>query len=272
MLNFPAIDPVAFSIGPVAVHWYGLAYLAGIGGGWLLLARRAGMAGGPETSDEVGDLVFYAALGAVLGGRLGYALFYNFEEYLHAPWTLLAVWRGGMSFHGGVLGFVSALALFARQRGYRFLELTDFVLPVVPIGLFFGRVANFVNQELWGAPSSLPWAVIFSEPAAGGLARHPTQLYEAVLEGGLLWLVLHLLWRHGARRGIISGVFLLGYGLLRCAVEFVREPDAHLGFLFGDWLTMGHLLSVPMIMAGLALLWRARNPPRPGDTSDADLS
>jgi phosphatidylglycerol:prolipoprotein diacylglycerol transferase len=273
MLPFPAIDPVAFSVGPVAVHWYGLAYLVGIAAGWMILARRAGPAHVLADADQVGDLVFYAALGAVLGGRLGYVLFYNPMEYLREPAALLAVWRGGMSFHGGVIGFILALGLFARRRGHAFLDLTDFVLPVVPIGLFFGRVANFINQELWGAASNLPWAVVFTDPAAGGIARHPSQLYEAALEGVVLWLILHLLWARGAPRGRISGAFLLGYGIFRSTVEFLREPDAHIGFLFGDWLTMGQLLSAPMMVAGAALVWYARSQPRGmGTAPHADLS
>lgn len=273
MLSFPAIDPIAFSVGPVAVHWYGLAYLVGIASGWLILARRAGPACVLTDGDQVGDLVFYAALGAVLGGRIGYVLFYNPAEYLREPMALLAVWRGGMSFHGGVIGFIVALALYARRRGHTFLDLTDFVLPVVPIGLFFGRVANFINQELWGAPSSVAWAVLFTDPAAGGVPRHPSQLYEAALEGVVLWMVLNWLWARRAPRGRISGAFLLGYGIFRSAIEFLREPDAHIGFLFGDWLTMGQLLSAPMVLAGTVLIWRARSQLRGvGPASHADLS
>lgn len=258
MLAFPAIDPVAFEIGPLAVRWYGLSYLAGIGLAWGLLQRRCGHgAGRAWTAEQVADLVFYAALGAVLGGRLGYVLFYGFQDYLRDPLELFRVWRGGMSFHGGTLGVIVALALYARRLGRPFLATTDFVLPAVPIGLFLGRLANFVNQELWGAPSDLPWAVLFSAPAAGGVPRHPSQIYEALLEGLLLFVLLNFLQAREPRRGTISGVFLLGYGACRFAVEFVREPDAHLGHLW-HWLTMGQLLSIPMIIAGIALIALSR--------------
>jgi phosphatidylglycerol---prolipoprotein diacylglyceryl transferase len=255
MLSFPAIDPIAFELGPLAVRWYGLSYLVGIGLAWWLLHRRGG---GPTardwTAEEVSDLVFYAAIGAVLGGRVGYVLFYNFHEYIANPLELFAVWRGGMSFHGGSLGVVIALALFARRTRRRFLAVSDFVIPAVPIGLFLGRIANFVNQELWGAPSELPWAVLFTHPAAGGAARHPSQLYEALLEGLLLFVILNWLQARRPVRGLVSATFLIGYGLCRFAVEFVREPDAHIGYLWQDWLTMGQVLSLPMVLAGIAIL------------------
>ena len=258
MLPFPAIDPVAVRLGPLAVHWYGLAYLAGIGFAWWLLGRRAAGGHGPLSRGQVGDLVFALALGAVLGGRLGYILFYNAQEYLRDPLSILAVWRGGMSFHGGVLGFVVALILQARQTGRTFLELADFVLPVVPVGLFFGRIANFINQELWGRASDLPWAVLFPHPAAGGIPRHPSQLYEALLEGVILAILLHLLWVRRPPTGTVAGCFLLGYGIFRSAIEFVREPDAHIGYLWGDWLTMGQALSLPMAGVGLWLIFWPR--------------
>ena len=259
MISFPAIDPVAFTLGPLAVRWYGLSYLVGIGLGWWLLHRRCGRGAGRDwTPEQVSDLVFYAALGAVLGGRIGYVLFYNFREYLADPAELFAVWRGGMSFHGGTLGVIVALALYARRIGRPFLAVADFVLPVVPIGLGLGRIANFVNQELWGAPSNVPWAVLFTVPAAGGLPRHPSQLYEALLEGLLLFAILNLLYARRPRRGVIAGTFLLGYGVSRFAIEFVREPDAQLGYLWHGWLTMGQLLSVPMVIVGLAILLHSR--------------
>ncbi len=255
MIRFPAIDPVAVSLGPVAIHWYGLAYVAGIALGWCYLRRLArGTAFSPEA---VGDLVFYAALGAVAGGRLGYILFYNLPEYLANPLAVFAVWRGGMSFHGGVIGFVAALAWFARSRRLPFLAVTDFVVPAVPIGLALGRVANFVNQELWGAPSEVPWAVLFTHPAAGGVPRHPSQLYEAALEGVVLFVILALLVARRPPRGTVSGAFLLCYGLFRSSVELVREPDPHIGYLAFGWLTMGQVLSLPMVLAGGLLLLRA---------------
>ncbi len=263
MILFPAIDPIAFELGPFAVRWYGLSYVVGIGLAWWLLHRRCGRGAGRDwTPAQVSDLVFYAALGAVLGGRLGYVLFYNFGDYLANPAELLAVWRGGMSFHGGTLGVIVAMALFARRVGKPFLAVADFVLPAVPIGLFLGRLANFVNQELWGAPSDLPWAVLFTTPAAGGVPRHPSQIYEALLEGLLLFMVLNWLQSRAPRRGVIAASFLILYGLCRFAVEFVREPDAQLGYLWQGWLTMGQVLSTPMVLAGLAILLFATRAPQ----------
>ena len=258
MIRFPDIDPVAVNLGPVAIHWYGIAYIVGIGLGWWLLARAADRDGNDWTRDDVADVVFYAAIGAVLGGRIGYALFYNFADYIDDPLSLLAVWRGGMSFHGGVIGFILALAWFARRRSRRFLATTDFVVPVVPIGLFLGRVANFVNQELWGAPTSLPWGVVFTQPAAGGIARHPSQLYEAALEGIVLFVLLRLVASGRPPTGTVSATFLLAYGIMRAGIELVREPDAHLGYVAAGWITMGQLLCVPMVVAGLAILLAAQ--------------
>ena len=253
MLRFPAIDPVAISLGPVDIHWYGLAYLVGIGLGWLYLLKLRCLDYFDWSSDAVGDMVFYAALGGVLGGRIGYTLFYNFSQTLAEPLSIFAVWQGGMSFHGGVLGFILAMYLFARKHRKRFLAVTDFVVCAVPIGLFFGRIANFINQELWGAPTSLPWGVVFTNPAAGGVPRHPSQLYEAGLEGCLLFLILWILSRKSRPVGLLSAAFLLCYGLFRFLVEFIRQPDQHIGYLFADWLTMGQVLSTPMILFGLGL-------------------
>ncbi|MEQ8233806.1 MAG: prolipoprotein diacylglyceryl transferase [Gammaproteobacteria bacterium] len=267
MIAFPDIDPVAFRLGPVAVHWYGLAYIAGIALAWWLLHRRAARPGCAWTPQQVGDLVFYAALGGVLGGRLGYILFYNARSYLEDPSAIFAVWQGGMSFHGGVIGMVLAMAWLARRTGQPFFTVSDFIVPVVPIGLGLGRLANFVNQELWGAPTSLPWGVVFSHPAAGGVARHPTQLYEALLEGVLLFVVLDLARRHAPPRGALTGLFLLGYGVFRSLVELLREPDAHIGYLAWGWLTMGHVLSAPMVLAGIVILavaWRRAAAPVTG--------
>lgn len=256
MIQFPAIDPVAVQIGPLAIHWYGLSYVAGIGLAWWYLTRRA--AAGNFTAEQVSDLVFYVAIAAVLGGRIGYALFYNAATYADDPLAILRVWQGGMSFHGGVIGAMIGFGLVARKYQRPFLAVTDFVLPAIPIGLALGRVANFINQELWGAPTSLPWGVVFTHPAAGGIARHPSQLYEALLEGLLLFLILHTASRYRPARGTVSGLFLAGYGLFRMAVEAVREPDQHIGYLFSDWLTMGMLLSLPMLLAGVVLLLLAR--------------
>ncbi|MGE0484722.1 MAG: prolipoprotein diacylglyceryl transferase [Gammaproteobacteria bacterium] len=258
MIRFPDIDPVAVHLGPVAIHWYGLSYVVGIALAWWYLRRRAARGVGGWTVEQVGDLVFYAALGGVLGGRLGYILFYNFATYLEDPLAVFAVWQGGMSIHGGMVGMAIAITLLARGHGRGFLDVSDFLLPAIPIGLGLGRIANFVNQELWGAPTDLPWGVLFSHPAAGGIARHPTQLYEAALEGLVLFLVLNWLARREPPRGCLTGAFLAGYAVARGAVEFVRMPDAHIGYLAFGWLTMGHLLSAPMLLAGLWLLLRAR--------------
>jgi len=256
MLPFPEIDPVAVQIGPLAIRWYGLSYVAGILIGWWLLVRRARRPDAPFTPDDVGDIVFFAALGGVLGGRLGYIVFYKFDSYVSDPLSIFAVWQGGMAFHGGVIGFVIATAWYARRRGVPFLAVTDFVVPAVPVGLFFGRIANFVNGELWGRVTDVPWAMVF--PGAGSAPRHPSQLYEAVLEGLVLFV---LLWRYSSRPrplGRVSGSFLIGYGTFRFLVEFVREPDRHLGFIALDFLTMGQLLSLPMIAVGAVLFASAR--------------
>lgn len=254
MLRFPNIDPVALSVGPLDIHWYGLSYLVGIALGWLYLLKIRNRSAIQWSSEEVGDVVFYAAVGAVLGGRLGYTLFYNFPQTLADPLSILRVWQGGMSFHGGLIGFIVAIGLFAKKRGLRFIEVTDYVVCAVPIGLFFGRIANFVNQELWGAPSNLPWAVLFTHPAAGGLARHPSQLYEALLEGVVLFTILAVISRKSPPVGLLSGVFLAAYGFFRFLIEFVREPDQHIGYLVDDWVTMGQILSLPMVLAGVCLM------------------
>ncbi|MBK6660331.1 MAG: prolipoprotein diacylglyceryl transferase [Proteobacteria bacterium] len=259
MIPFPPIDPVAFKLGPVAVHWYGLSYIVGIGLGWGLLHDRAGRGNGRWTRDQVADLVFYAALGGVLGGRIGYILFYNLHSYLSEPLSILAVWRGGMSFHGGAVGMSLALAWFARANQRSFLEVADFLVPVVPIGLGLGRIANFINQELWGAATTQPWGVLFTHPAAGGVARHPTQLYEAFLEGLVLFVILNAIARKPRAHGTLMACFLMLYAVFRFAVEFVREPDAHIGYLAFNWLTMGQLLSVPMFIIGGVMLVAVSN-------------
>ena len=248
----PQIDPIAIQLGPLAIRWYGLMYLFGFAAAWWLGRRRARRAGSGWRAEQVDDLVFYAALGVILGGRVGYVLFYGFEQLLADPLYLLRIWQGGMSFHGGLLGVLVAAWLFGRKHGFGFFGTTDFVAPLVPLGLGAGRIGNFVNGELWGRVSDVPWAMVFAH--AGPLPRHPSQLYEALLEGLVLFL---LLWFYSARprpRMALSGLFLVGYGAARTAVEFAREPDAHLGFLAGGWLTMGMLLSVPMVVAGAVLM------------------
>lgn len=255
MIPFPGIDPVAFMLGPVAVHWYGLAYLAGIGLGWLYLDRQAQLEGSRWARTDVENLVFYTSLGAILGGRIGYILFYQAAQFLETPAMLFMVWRGGMSFHGGCLGVIVALGWYARVRRVKFLLVSDFILPVVPIGLGLGRLANFVNQELWGAPTHLPWGVVFSHPAAGVLPRHPSQLYEALLEGVCLFIVLRLISRQSGVTGTVTGWFLILYAAFRSAIELVREPDAHIGYLGWGWVTMGQVLSLPMLIVGLVILF-----------------
>lgn len=268
-IAYPAIDPVAVEIGPLVIRWYALAYVTGILGGWgylRWLAARTPSPGGAPVIDgpRIDDLVVWATLGVVLGGRLGYVLFYKPGYYLANPLDALQVWQGGMAFHGGVVGVLIALWLFCKRRGLSLTAVGDLVCAVVPIGLFLGRIANFINGELWGRPApDVPWAMVF--PHAGPVPRHPSQLYEAALEGLLLLIALHLLWRLPAVRrqpGTLAGCFLLGYGLARGTAEFFREPDAHLGFLFAG-ATMGQLLCLPMIAAGAWLILWARRRPLP---------
>ena len=256
-IPFPAIDPVLISIGPFAIRWYALAYIVGIVLGWRLVRRLVQRPGWKPTPEAIDDLVFYVTLGIILGGRIGYVLFYQPGHYLTQPLDMLAVWRGGMSFHGGLLGVLIATWLFARKRGYAFFELTDALAVATPIGLFLGRIANFINAELWGRVTDMPWGVVF--PTAGPEPRHPSQLYEAGLEGLVLFAVM--LWfarqPYGPTvRGRLSGIFLIGYALARILVEFFREPDVQIGFLFGG-ITMGQLLSLPMLAFGVFLVARA---------------
>lgn len=258
MLPYPDIDPVAIHLGPLAIRWYGISYVAGILLAWWLLRYRAlkqPLLG--WTTVQVADLIFYGALGVIIGGRLGSVLFYNLPYYLDHPLEIIMLNRGGMSFHGGLLGVLVALWLYSRMIDQTYGETIDFLAPAVPVGLFFGRIANFINGELWGAPSTLPWAVIFPDPRAGGIPRHPSQLYEAFLEGIVLFIIL---WCFSARirpKLAVTGLAFLCYGIFRTAVEFVREPDANIGFLAFGWVTMGQVLSAPMIVAGMVLLWFA---------------
>jgi phosphatidylglycerol---prolipoprotein diacylglyceryl transferase len=254
-IPFPAFDPVLVQLGPFAIRWYALAYIAGLLLGWQLLKRIVQRPGWTLTPEQIDDLLFFATLGVILGGRLGFVLFYHPGYYLTHPLEILFVWQGGMSFHGGLIGVITAAWIFARRQGVPALEVGDAVAVVAPIGLFFGRIANFINAELWGRATDVPWGVIF--PGAGPEPRHPSQLYEAFLEGIVLFVVLQLMARGArdpAKAGRLGGVFLLGYGLARACVEFFREPDAHLGYLLG-FITMGQLLSLPMMLAGLALIW-----------------
>lgn len=261
-LPYHDIDPVAISLGPLAIRWYSLSYIAGLVLGWLYARWLVRLPPQRMTLAQIDDFLVWATLGVVLGGRLGYVLFYNFETYLATPLAILRVWEGGMSFHGGLIGVILAAYLFTRKHGLPFLLLADILACVTPIGLFFGRLANFVNGELYGRPSDASWAMVF--PTGGPEARHPSQLYEAGLEGLLLFFVLFAFARARAlqRLGWIGGLFLLGYGLSRFVVEFFREPDAHIGFLFGA-ATMGQLLSLPMIVVGVILMVRAKPERRP---------
>jgi phosphatidylglycerol:prolipoprotein diacylglycerol transferase len=257
-LPFPAFDPVLVTIGPFAIRWYALAYIVGILLGWLYaraLIRNERLWGGqaPMTVPDYDDFVLWVTFGIILGGRAGYVLFYNFQHFLAHPVEILQLWNGGMSFHGGFLGCVLAVALFAWRRRISFLSLADITCAVGPIGLFLGRLANFINAELWGRPTDVPWAIVF--PGAGPLPRHPSQLYEATLEGLVLLVLLWLLMRAGALRrpGFVTGAFALLYSLARITCEFFREPDPQLGFLWGG-LTMGMLLSVPLMLAGIGFI------------------
>jgi phosphatidylglycerol:prolipoprotein diacylglycerol transferase len=259
MLSYPQIDPVAFSIGPVKVHWYGLMYLVGLAAAWGLAVLRSRRPGSSWSSHEISDLMFYIALGAVLGGRLGYVLFYDLPSYLREPLDVFKVWQGGMSFHGGLLGVIAAMWLFARRYRKSFFHVSDFTAPLIPIGLGAGRIGNFINGELWGRVTDVPWGMVFPDPRAGGLPRHPSQLYQAFLEGVVLFLILWIYSRKPRSTMAVSGMFLFWYGLFRFIVEEFREPDVQLGFLFSDWLTMGRLLSLPMIIIGMVLIgWAYR--------------
>lgn len=258
MLTYPNFDPIAFHLGPLAVHWYGLMYLIGFVGGFAFLAvrlrtsPRRGM-----TVEQLSDLIFYIALGVILGGRLGYMLFYDFTDMIHHPLRIFMIWEGGMSFHGGMIGVIVAMWLYARKIGKSLGEIADFVLPAVPIGLAAGRIGNFINDELWGRVTDVPWAMVF--PNGGELPRHPSQLYEFLLEGVLLFIILWIYSRKERPRYAISGLFLLLYGTFRFIVEFFREPDIQIGFVAFGWLTKGQLLSIPMIiLGGFLLLWAYR--------------
>ena len=258
VLPYPAINPVLVHLGPLAVRWYALAYIVGILAGWIYartIIRSERLWGGtaPLTALDFDDFIIWITIGIVLGGRTGYVLFYNLPLFAEHPLQMFALWNGGMSFHGGVLGCIVAIVLFALHRRIPILSLGDVTTAVAPIGLFLGRIANFINGELWGRPTDVPWAMVF--PNGGPVPRHPSQLYEAALEGIVLFAVLNLLVRFGAlkRPGIVTGVFALGYGVARIVCEFFREPDAQLGFLWGG-LTMGMLLCIPLMLAGIAIL------------------
>ncbi|MBI2297264.1 MAG: prolipoprotein diacylglyceryl transferase [Betaproteobacteria bacterium] len=259
MLVHPQFDPVAIHLGPLAVRWYGLMYLVGFALIWIVGRYRIRTAPGSVwTARDLDDALFYGILGTIIGGRLGYVLFYKFADYALEPWRILYVWEGGMSFHGGFLGVVIAMAWFAASRRQDWLAVTDFIAPLVPLALAAGRLGNFINAELWGRPATVPWAMVF--PNVDGVPRHPSQLYEFALEGVVLFVLLWWFSSGPRPRGAVSAAFLLGYGALRFLVEYTREPDGFLGLLALGW-SMGQWLSLPMIVAGLLLLawaYRAR--------------
>lgn len=259
MISYPNINPVAFQIGPLAVHWYGLMYLVGFVGGWGLLTLRIKRSTFPRgfTADQLSDILFYCALGIILGGRIGYMLFYAWSEFVANPLLIFQIWQGGMSFHGGLLGVIIAVGLYARKMGKSLVDVTDFIAPVVPIGLGAGRIGNFINGELWGRVTDVPWAMVF--PQAGDLPRHPSQLYEFLLEGVALFIILWIYSEKPRPRWAVSGLFLLFYGTFRFVIELFREPDVQIGYIAFGWLTKGQLLSLPMIILGISMLaWSYR--------------
>ncbi|NOY15962.1 MAG: prolipoprotein diacylglyceryl transferase [Gammaproteobacteria bacterium] len=256
MFTYPEIDHVLLSIGPLKVHWYGVMYIFGFLSAWLLGIWRAKKSESWD-NEQVADLVLYGALGAVLGGRLGYILFYKLGYYLAQPLDIFRIWEGGMSFHGGLIGVLVAIWLFGRKTDRSFFQVSDFVAPLVPIGLFFGRIGNFINQELWGRVTDVSWGMVF--PLAGTMPRHPSQLYEAALEGLVLFVVLWVYSSAPRPVARVSGLFLVLYGSFRFIVEFTREPDYYLGFVALDWMTMGQVLSLPMIVFGLLIMWLSGN-------------
>jgi phosphatidylglycerol:prolipoprotein diacylglycerol transferase len=255
MLVYPDINPVAMSAGPFQVHWYGLMYLIGFLGFWWLGQLRTRRPGTSWQAVEIGDVLFYGALGVVLGGRIGYTLVYNFPGFIADPLVLFRIWQGGMSFHGGLVGVLIAMWLYGRRTGRTFFQVTDFIAPMVPVGLGAGRIGNFINGELWGRPTDLPWGMVF--PFVDAQPRHPSMLYEALLEGVVLFIILWVYSRRPRPTMAVSGLFLLCYGVFRFLVEFVRQPDAQIGYLAFDWVTMGHVLSLPMIILGAAFLVHA---------------
>lgn len=250
-IPYPNIDPVFLRLGPLQFRWYGLMYLLALTAAYFVIKGRAAARGVKITKDQLYDLIVYSAVGVFLGGRLGYVLFYNLPYYLDHPSKIIAVWEGGMSFHGGLLGTILAILLFCRRRGFHPYTVADMAAVAVPIGLGLGRIGNFINGELYGRPTDVPWCMVF--PGAGPECRHPSQLYEASLEGGLLFVVLWFISRRPTPPGTVFWSFITGYGLIRMVVEFFREPDPHLGFILGPF-SMGQLLSLPMVLIGASML------------------
>ncbi len=257
MIILPEFDPVALRIGPLAIRWYGLMYVVGFAAAWFLGNWRAKRPWSPVSQGQFSDLLTWALVGLLLGGRLGYVLFYNLGWFLRHPLDILAFWQGGMSFHGGLIGVACAISLYSWRHGLHPLAVGDFSVPLAAPGLLAGRLGNFINSELWGRPSDVPWAVVFPDPAAGGVPRHPSQLYEALLEGLALFVIVWLYSGKPRPRGAVSGMFLLLYGLFRFLAEFFRQPDVQLGFVALDWMTMGQILCLPMMIVGVWLIARA---------------
>jgi phosphatidylglycerol---prolipoprotein diacylglyceryl transferase len=258
MLQYPGFNPIAIEIGPVKVHWYGIMYLIGFAAAWWLARMRAAKPGSTWKPNDVDDLIFYAMLGVILGGRVGYVLFYGIGFWAKDVWYPLKIWEGGMSFHGGLLGVIAAITLYAFRHRRNVADVYDFTVPLPTLGLFFGRIGNFINGELWGKLTTVPWGF-----NVNGQVRHPSQLYEALLEGLVLFVVVWWFSSRPRPRLATSGVFLLGYGIARFFLEFVRLPDEHIGYLAGGWLTMGQVLSLPMIITGIVFLlyaYRVRTP------------
>jgi phosphatidylglycerol:prolipoprotein diacylglycerol transferase len=257
-IPYPALNPVALKLGPLSIRWYGLAYITGLLLGWrytvwLARQKRFNPPGSRPAPEDLDDFLFWAMAGVLLGGRLGIVIFYKPSEYLADPISILRIWEGGMSFHGGMLGVITALILFALKRRIPFFRLSDLVAAATPIGLFFGRIANFINGELWGRPSDVPWAMVF--PGAGPEPRHPSQLYEAASEGLILFAILAVAAQRAAirrRDGLLSGMFLIGYAIARSICELFREPDSYLGFIVGG-ISMGQILSFPMLVTGIGI-------------------
>jgi len=253
MLVHPNFDPVIVDLGPVSIHWYGLMYVFGFAGAYFIANYRKSTLN--LSNDDISDMFFYGALGVIVGGRLGYCLLYKPYEYLSNPLTIITgIQDGGMSFHGGFLGVIVATVLYAKKKNCPIWAVSDFVAVIAPIGLFFGRVGNFINQELWGRTTDLPWGMIFSNDE-DRLPRHPSMMYEALLEGLLLFLILFIVSKSPRKPWFITALFLLGYGIARFFVEFVRLPDSHIGYLYGGWLTIGHLYTIPMIIIGILTLF-----------------
>ncbi|MFT6103356.1 MAG: phosphatidylglycerol:prolipoprotein diacylglycerol transferase [Granulosicoccus sp.] len=253
MLTYPNIDPIAISVGPLDIHWYGIMYLLAFAAAWGLAYKRAARTDSPLKPTQVEDLIVYGAMGVVLGGRFGYVMFYNFETWMGDPLWLFRVWEGGMSFHGGLLGVIVAILLYCRRTKVSFAGTLDFVAPLVPLGLGFGRLGNFIGQELWGRATDVSWGMVFPRDPEQ-LVRHPSQLYQALLEGLVLFAIVYWFSRKPRPRLAVGSVFFIFYGIFRFTVEFVRQPDDHIKTLLFGWMTRGQLLTIPMIAVGVAVL------------------